>query len=145
MLGGSSNSILFENVRGKNSYAYYVNSIVKSYDNIMMIYSGIDGNNTNDVKRIIDKSLKEINKGKIDVDKFESAKKTIVSGIRASLDNSMGIINNFYAMVLVNSDDIKERIENVNSVSINEIISLSKKISIYSSFVLEASNEENNN
>ena len=30
MLGGSSNSILFEAVREKNSYAYYVNTIVKS-------------------------------------------------------------------------------------------------------------------
>ncbi|MBQ8219447.1 MAG: insulinase family protein [Bacilli bacterium] len=145
MLGGSSNSILFENVRGKNSYAYYVNSIVKSYDNIMMVYSGIDGNNTNDVKKIIDKSLKEINKGKIDKDKFESAKKTIISGIKASLDNPMGIINNYYAKMLVNSDDIDVRIENVNNVSINEIISLSKKISMYSYFVLEASNEEDNN
>ena len=144
MLGGSTNSILFENVRGKNYYAYYVNSVAKPYDNMMMIYSGIDGNNTNNVKKIIEKSLKEINKGKINQEKLNSAKKTIVSGIKASLDNPLGIINNYYAKTLVNSDDIETRIKRVEEVTKEEISTLSKKISIYSYFVLEASNEENN-
>ena len=37
LLGGTSNSILFDTVREKNSYAYYVNALVKPYDNVMMI------------------------------------------------------------------------------------------------------------
>lgn len=145
MLGGTSNSILFEAVRGKNSYAYYVNSIVKSYDNIMMIYSGIDGNNQEDVRKIIEKSLKGIVKGNFDNDKFESAKETIISSIKASLDSPMGIINNYYAMTLVNSLTCEERIENIKKVSREDIIAVSKKISIYSYFVLEDSDEENSN
>ena len=145
MLGGTANSILFDAVRGKNSYAYYVNSIVKPYDNIMMIYSGIDGNNQDDVKKIIIKSLKDIGKGKFDINKFDSAKKTIVTGIKASLDSPIGIINNYYAMLLVNALSCEERINNIMKVTVKDIINLSKKISIYSYFVLEASNEENSN
>ena len=145
MLGGTANSILFDAVRGKNSYAYYVNSIVKPYDNIMMIYSGIDGNNQDDVKKIIIKSLKDIGKGKFDINKFDSAKKTIVTGIKASLDSPIGIINNYYAMLLVNALPCEERINNIMKVTVKDIINLSKKISIYSYFVLEASNEENSN
>ena len=145
MLGGTANSILFDAVRGKNSYAYYVNSIVKPYDNIMMIYSGIDGNNQDEVKKIIIKSLKDIGKGKFDINKFDSAKKTIVTGIKASLDSPIGIINNYYAMLLVNALPCEERINNIMKVTVKDIINLSKKISIYSYFVLEASNEENSN
>ena len=56
MLGGSSNSILFDTVREKNSYAYYVNSNVKAYDNIMMIYSGIEKGNSDKVLKLINKA-----------------------------------------------------------------------------------------
>jgi len=144
MLGGSSNSILFDSVREKNSYAYYVNAIVKSYDNLMMIYSGIENGNDKVVRKLIEKSLKNITKGSFDDDKFNGAKNTIISAIKASLDNPMGIINNYYAMELVNSDDVDMRIEKMKKVSREDIISLSKKIAVHTVFVLEASDEENN-
>ena len=145
MLGGSSNSILFDNVREKNSYAYYINAIVKSYDNVMMIYSGIEKGNEKNVYKIIDKSLKEISKGNFDDAVFNSAKETLVSAIKATLDSPMEIINNYYAMKLVNSPDIDERIDNINTVTREEIINVSKKIKIHTMFILEASDEENNN
>ena len=144
MLGGNANSILFDSVREKNSYAYYVNAIVKSYDNIMMIYSGIENGNDKVVRKLIEKTLKNISKGNFDNDKFEGAKKTIISSIKASLDNPMGIINTYYAMELVNADDADIRIENISKVSREDIVNLSKKIAVHTVYVLEASNEENN-
>ena len=145
LLGGSANSILFDDVREKNSYAYYVNAIVKAYDNIMMIYSGIEKGNDGNVKKLIDKSLKSVSKGSFDLAKLDSAKKTMVSSIKASLDNPMGIINNYYARVLVNSPDIEERIKMIEKVSKEDIINVSKKVSSYAIFILEATDEKNNN
>ena len=144
MLGGSANSILFDGVREKNSYAYYVNTILKSYDNIMMIYSGIERGNENNVLKIIKKVLKSINRGNFSLDKFLSAKKTIISSIEASMDNPMGIISNYYAKVLVNSLDAPERIEKINEVTKEDIISVSKKISIHTVYILEDEDEKNN-
>lgn len=144
MLGGSSNSILFDSVREKNSYAYYVNSIVKPYDNVMMIYSGIGKGTENEVFKLINKSLKDIRHGKFDLNKLENAKKTISSSIMASIDNPVGIINNSYAKVLVNAKDYNERIELISKVSRDDIIRVSKKINIYSKFILEANDEKNN-
>lgn len=144
MLGGSSNSILFEAVREKNSYAYYVNTIVKSYDNIMMIYAGIESGNSKNVRKIIDKCMKSISKGKVDEEKLEDAKKTIISSIKASLDNPIGIISNYYAKELVNSLDTEERIKMVSEVSSEDIIKVSKKISMHTVFVLEATDEKDN-
>ena len=144
MLGGSANSILFDAVREKNSYAYYVNAIVKSYDNVLAIYSGIAKGNEENVYKIIKRELKKISHGKIDDSKFDSAKKTIVSSIKTSVDTPMGIINNYYAMRLVNSLDIDGRIKNIESVTKDEVIAVSKKIKIYSTYILEDLDEEDN-
>ena len=141
MLGGSANSMLFASVREKNSYAYYVNAIVKSYDNLMMIYSGIEKGMEDKVKKLIVKTLKDINKGQIDEEKLSDAKKTIISSIRASLDSPMGIINNYYAMELVNSKSVEERIEEVGKISSEDIRNVSKKIKLHSVFILEATDE----
>ena len=145
MLGGSSNSILFDDVREKNSYAYYVNALAKSYDNILMIYSGIESGNENNVLKIINKSLKNISKGNFDIDKFNSSKETIISSIMASLDNPIGIINNYYARELVNSLDAMERIEKIKKVTKEDIINVSKKVNINRMFILEADNEKDKN
>ena len=144
MLGGSSNSILFDDVREKNSYAYYVNSVVKSYDNILMIYSGIGNGNEKNVLKLIQKSLKNISKGNFPQDKFNSAKETIISGIEASLDNPIGIINNYYAKRLVGSLDALDRIERIKKVTCEDIVNVSKKIGLHTVFILEGKNEENN-
>ena len=144
MLGGSSNSILFDAVREKNSYAYYVNAIVKSYDNVMMIYSGIENGNEKNVLKIIEKTLGNIRKGNFPQDKFQSAKETLISAIKASLDNPMGIITNYYAKTLVNSPDVEERIANISNVTKEDIVSVSKKVNIHTMFILEGENEKNN-
>lgn len=145
LLGGSANSILFDTIREKNSYAYYVNAIVKPYDNIMLVYSGIEKGNEKVVSKLIDKSLTNISKGKFDLDKLESSKKTIISSIESSVDNPITIINNYYSKVLVNSLDIDEKIEMIKKVSKEDIISVSKKISLHTIYLLEDENEETNN
>jgi len=144
MLGGTANSILFDAVREKKSYAYYVNAIVKSYDNLLMIYSGIEHGNHKNVVKIIKRTLLEISKGKFDNDKFESAKETMTGAIKVSLDNPMGIITNYYARALVNSPDIEERIKNIGMVTRDDIIAVSKKIHMHTVFILEGQDEENN-
>ena len=144
LLGGSSNSILFDMVREKNSFAYYVNALVKPYDNVMMIYSGIQKGNEKQVIKLIEKSLSGISRGKFDVDKLESSKKTLISAIESSLDNPVSIINNYYAKVLVDALDVNERIENIKKVSKEDIINVSKKVSVHTIFLLEASDEKDN-
>lgn len=137
LLGGSSNSILFDTVREKNSYAYYVNADVKSYDNILLIYSGIEPGNKNEVFKLIKKCLNDIEKGNFTDDMLNNAKETLIGGIKASLDSPSGIINNYFAKILVGADDFEERIENFRKVSKEDIINVSKKINIYSTYTLE--------
>ena len=145
ILGGSSNSMLFENVREKNSLCYYINSDVKPYDNIMFIYSGISNENVAKATKIIKKTIKEIASGKISDEILKSAKETITSGIIASMDNPSGIINTYYAHELVGSALFEERIDKFNKVTKEEIINVSKKINLYSILTLEKGEQNEDN
>ena len=144
LLGGSSNSLLFDTVREQNSYAYYINASAKAYDNILMIYSGIEPGNSDNVFKLIKKTLQNISKGKFDDNQLESAKETIISSIKASMDSPAGIINTYYAKILVDSLLFKERIENISKITKEDIVELSKKININTLFLLEGETNENN-
>ena len=145
LLGGSSNSILFDTVREKNSYAYYVNADVKSYDNTLLIYSGIEPGNKNEVFKLIKKCLIEIEKGNFTDDMLNNAKETLIGGIKASLDSPSGIINNYFAKILVGTDNFEERIDNFRKVTKEDVINVSKKINIYSTYTLEGVKQDEEN
>ena len=137
LLGGSSNSILFETVREKNSYCYYINSSVKAYDNILIINSGVEGNNVENCIKLIKKCLKNIRDGKIKEEDIEASKNTIISAIRASSDEPMGIINTYLSKVLVGTEDEEVRIEKFNSLTKDDIIKVSKKVNIHTVLTLD--------
>ena len=140
MLGGSSNSLLFDTVREKNSYAYYINSNAKSYDNILMIYSGIENGNDKEVYKLIKKVLQNVSKGNFTKENLEDAKSTLISAINASKDSQAGIINTYYASVLVGAKDFEERIENINKITKENIIDLAKKVHIHTVYTLKGEN-----
>ena len=142
LLGGSSNSILFETVREKNSFCYYINSSIKAYDNILIINSGIEGKNIDKVVKLIKKCLKNIGDGKIKDEDIEASKNTIISAIRASSDEPMGIINTAFSKILVNADDNDTRIEKYNNITKEEIIAFSKKVSLHTILTLENKEDE---
>lgn len=143
ILGGSSNSILFENVREKNSYCYYVNSTVKAYDNILIINSGVEKENIDKCIKIIRKCLVMTTQGKIkDVD-ISSAKETIISSIKSSFDNPMGIINRCFSSVLVGTESDEERIKKFSNISKDDLIKVSKKVKVHTIFTLEKGENDN--
>lgn len=145
MLGGSSNSLLFDTIREKNSYAYYVNSNQKAYDNILLIYSGIESRNSENVLKLMRKTLQNITKGSFKEETLENAKETMIASIKASTDSPAGIINTYYAKVLVNSDDFETRIKKIKEVSKEDVVNLSKKINFHTVYLLEGENKEDVN
>ncbi len=145
ILGGSSNSMLFENVREKNSLAYYINSDVKAYDNILFIYSGISNDNIEKALKLIKKTMKDIENGEISDEVFKSAKETIISSIIASMDNPSGIINTYYAHELVGSELFEERIKEFEKVTKEDVVNVSKKVNLYSELTLQKGDSDEQN
>ncbi len=138
ILGGSSSSMLFDNVREKNSYCYYINSSVKAYDNIIIINSGVEKENIDKTIKLTKKILKNISEGKIKEEVITSAKNTIISSIKSSSDEPMGIINTHFSSVLVGTPCEDERIENINKITKSDIVKVSKKVSLHTVLTLES-------
>lgn len=143
ILGGSSNSMLFNTVREKNSYCYYINSSVKSYDNTLIIYSGVEGENIDKCIKLVKKCLKDIRDGKFKEEDMTSSKNIIISSIKASADNPIGVINTHFSKVLVGSLNDEERIEKFSKITKDDIIKVSKKVSLHTILTLENKEEEN--
>ena len=57
MLGGSSNSLLFQNVREKESLAYSIGSSYSRLKNVLFIRCGIEISNFDLAKELVSKQL----------------------------------------------------------------------------------------
>lgn len=144
ILGGGGNSILFNTVREKYSLAYYINSFSQCYDNILVIYAGINSSKVSMAIKLIKDIINKMAKGAFLDDELSNAIKTIVSAIKISEDNSSGIINNYYAKNLVNSDDLDVKIKTYQSITKEDVINVSKKIKMDTIYILEGDRDENN-
>lgn len=142
ILGGSGNSLLFDTVREKNSLAYYINSIAQGYDNLLIIYTGIDKDRVALGLKLIKKTIKDIEKGKFTLDMFNNAINMITSSLKLSLETQPSVINNYYAMNILNSDDINTRISKFEKVTKEDVINFSKKIKMDTVFLLEGDHNE---
>lgn len=145
LLGGSSNSILFSKVREDKNYCYYIGASAKAYDNILIINSGVEQKNIEPAIKLIKKCLKDITSGKISEELLTSSKNTIILGIKASSDTPIGIINTALSRVLVSSDDTEDRINNFNKITKEDIIKVSKKVSLHTILTLEKEEENAKN
>lgn len=142
ILGGSGNSLLFDTVREKNSLAYYINSIAQGYDNLLIIYTGIDKDRVDLGLKLIKKTIKDIEKGEFTSDMFNNAINMITSSLKLSLETQPSVINNYYAMNILNSDDINTRISKFEKVTEEDVINFSKKIKMDTIFLLEGDHNE---
>ena len=83
-----------------------------------------------------------INKGKFEEKLLKNAKETITASIEASTDSPAGMINTYFAKVLVDSEEVEKRIENIQKVTKQDIVNLSKKISMHTVYLLEGDSKE---
>lgn len=141
ILGGSSESKLFKNVREKNSLAYYITSALKIYDNILIIYSGINKSEYDKALTIIKREMTKMKKGNIKDQEFENAKKSILTSYDTITDSPTKIISLYYSKELSNGEDIEERIENINKVTIDDVIKVANKIKIDTVYLMAGKEE----
>jgi predicted Zn-dependent peptidase len=140
ILGGPGNSKLFNTVREKHSLAYYINSQPASVDNLLLIYSGIDKDNFPKTLKLIRKELELMKKGNFSEEELEAAKKLIITSLESAEDSISKLVDFYYSMELLGSDDINIRKKKIKTVTKNDIISVAKKVHIDTVFLLEGNN-----
>ena len=143
ILGGGGNSMLFNTIREKHSLAYYINSFSQFYDNIAIIYAGVNSSKINMAIKLIKDTLNKMGKGIFSDEDLNNAIQTIISAIEVSEDSNTGIINNYYAQSLVNADNLDIKIKKYSNITKEDVVIIAKKIKMDTIYILEGDINEN--
>lgn len=140
ILGGGPDSMLFKNVREKNSLCYSVNASIYAISDLMIIKSGINAKDANKAIKIIKEQVKRMQKGNFDLEEIEKAKVTYLASLKGLEDNPNSVLNIYTSKEYLDYDLVDERIKQIKIVTKEEIITLAKKIHPDTIFILEGSN-----
>lgn len=143
ILGSMNNSVLFMNVREKNSLCYHVGSYINKFTNTIEIESGINKKNYKKALNIIEKCLNSMEDVNVIKKHIDNAKKTIEISQNDFYDNMNKIMTYYFINEFSYVPSIEERREKVKEVTIEEICELAKKVKLNYVFLLEGVNEKN--
>ncbi len=137
ILGDGANSLLFQNVREKESLAYTAkSSFIKQKLNIF-IRCGIQVENYDKAVEVIKKQLENIKAGNFTEEQIKNAKAYLISGIKA-VEEEQDTEVVFYIGQEISKTDIsfEEYIQKIENVSKAEIMELAKHIEINTIYFL---------
>ena len=143
ILGSMNNSVLFMNVREKNSLCYHVGSYINRFTDTIEIESGINKKNYEKTLSIIDECLRNMEDKKVIETNIVNAKKTIEIAQNDFYDNMNKIMTYYFMNEFTNIPSIEERRLKVKDVTVDEICELAKKVRLSYVFLLEGVNEKN--
>ena len=142
ILGGGEDSKLFRNVREKNSLCYYINSVPQKLDGILLIRAGIDKKNVKKTISLVEKEMNNMKHGKITENDLAMAKEFFTTAMDSLKESQTSIMEHYYLMDLLKTDDIDTRIKKMNKITIPEVVKVAKKVKIDTIYCLEGVNSE---
>lgn len=131
ILGAFPHSKLFQNVREKESLAYYASSNIESTKGLLVINSGIEFTNYSKTKDIIIEQIEEIRNGNISDEEFNWTQNSLISSFESMGDNIKGLFSH-YLLGLINQqqESIGDSINRLSMVNKEDIINVGKKIKL---------------
>lgn len=129
IFGAGPHSKLFQNVREKNSLAYYAASRIERFKGLLIAYSGIDPDNYEQAKELILEQLREIQQGNITPEEYEDTIKMFVNSFNSYKDTLFSIMDFHMNQILLGTElDINAFIDKIKSVSLEDVIRVSQNI-----------------
>ena len=144
ILGGTPDSMLFKEVREKNSLCYTVRSQYNKFDNTILIMAGIDKDNYTKTVDVTTKVLQKLKKGHFTDTDIKNAKEYYNTSIEEIESKPGNIISEYLACSVLGGDFLEERLVKMNKVTKRQIIRAAKKIKLDTIFLLEGVKNEKN-
>ena len=134
---GSLTCKLYKYLREENSLCYNTSSMYQKYDQLLMVYAGINKKDKKKCIKLVTKALEEMQKGNFPIEEVENAKKMVISSLKMSEDSLGGIINNYLFYELDNLPTYDKRIKEFSRVTKEEIMELASKIKLNTIYLLK--------
>ncbi|MDP4179789.1 MAG: pitrilysin family protein [Bacillota bacterium] len=131
ILGGGIHSKLFQNVREKESLAYYAFSRLEKFKGLMLISCGIETANKDKAFDVIMKQIEEIRQGNISDYEYDSSFKSIKTGLESLKDSQLSIVDFYLSQKISNTTDtLKTLYEKFEAVTRDDIVAAAKKVKL---------------
>lgn len=142
ILGGSADSKLFKEVREKNSLCYSISSTHSGIANLEFISAGIDKENYDKAVELIKAEIKNMEDGNFTEEDIKQAKITFLASLKEIEDTANGIINIYEAHEYLDYDLLEERAKEIEKVTKEDIINVSKKMYLDTIYLLEGDKKD---
>ena len=141
ILGGSSTSKLFMNVRERKSLCYSCYSGINSGVGTMIISCGIKPENKDVALCEIKNQIEQMRLGNISDEEIASAKKGLINSLNQMPDTAASLVAaSFKYKLLANTDvSIQEKKEQIISLTKEDVIAFAQKVTLCSVFFLTSS------
>lgn len=138
ILGGTPASKLFQNVREKESLAYYAKSTYNKLKQVIYMFSGVDPKNNEKAKEVMLKQLEIIKNGDVSEEEFYAAKHSLISAYTELRDSkeaiSRNVLNN--EIYFERDIDLDEIIQKLQKLTIQDVIAVANKVKATNIFLL---------
>lgn len=135
--GAGVTSKLFVNVREKLSLCYYASSSLEKYKGVMVISSGVDFQNFETAKTAILKELDDCKQGVISSEELESARRTVLSALRASQDAPVQLDEFYMGAAIAKMDDFARLTEKVEALTAADLTAAARKLTVDTIYFLK--------
>ena len=142
ILGGSSNSKMFQNVREKESLAYTARSTYLKHKSTLMIFAGIEIDKYDKALVTIEKQVEDMRIGEFSDEDIKDAKVFIENIMRSYVDSQDVLIDlSMGQHVMGMKDSIETMIENINNVTREDILYVANNVKLNTKYFLTGKEE----
>lgn len=143
ILGQLPTSLLFQEVREKNSLCYSIYSALFPYDGVIGICTGVEVNNVDKALELIELQVYRMKNGDFDEELIDTAKKMLINSLLATKDDADSLFALVYRNILFERNEtIEEVIEKIKQIGKEEVIAVMNKVKLCLSYVLKARDEK---
>ena len=129
MLGQYSTSLLFQNVREKNSLCYSIYSNLISFDGALGIMTGVDPQHVDKALALIEEQVEKLRQGDFDDELLTVSQTMIRSSLKAGDDVMNSIVALQYQNDLLGRDYTSDTIISlVDQVSREDVIAMARRL-----------------
>ena len=138
ILGGTPASKLFQNVREKESLAYYAKATYNKMKQVIYMFSGVDPRNNQKAKTVMLQQLDIIRNGEVSQEEFYAAKHSLISAYRELRDSKVSILRNMLnnEIYFGRDVDLDEMIEKLQELTLEDVIAVANKVKATNVFLL---------
>ena len=128
IFGGFSSSLLFMNVREKNSLSYSISSTNALYKGCTTVTAGINAINYDNAVSLINEQLNDMKTGNFSDELLEMARLSLISSIKKGSDSLGSIVRCIYVSELLKTKfNIYEGIEELKNLTKDDVVKVFNK------------------